>query len=304
MQKNKLKECIREIAVKELIDEVRFVDASDLTEEHVGNVSRFKGRQPQDIMKCAKSVILTSVYIGKFITDTNQDIGRMSRLVLSGYYANIVKPLLPIAELLKSEGYQAEIMDGESDDESMPLKGAAVKAGLGWIGKNSMLISKKYGSFQALGAIITDADIGEFNEISRNFCGGCNKCIQVCPTKAIENSQILIRPRCLSDMLENESVSKEEINGIRLDNYFFECDICQNACTWNQTHIRAPLDTPYGRLFNPSEMNKLVSMEWLSALDEAEYNEKLLPIMIGYQLPFKLFKRNIDVVKQNCNTRV
>jgi len=296
LQKTKLKECIKEIALKELIDEVRFVDASDLTEEHVGNVSRFNRRQPQDIMKGAKSLILTSVYIGKFVTDTNQDIGRMSRLVLSGYYANIVKPLLPIVELLKSEGYQAEIIDGECDVQSIPLKGAAVKAGLGWIGKNSMLISKKYGSFQALGAIITDADIGEINEISKIFCGSCNKCIQVCPAQAIETPQILIRPRCLSDMLENQKVSKEEINDIRLDNYFFECDICQNACTWNRTHIRAPLDTPYCRLFNPSDMNKLESMEWLSTLDEAEYNEKLLPIMIGYKLPFELFKRNISVV--------
>ncbi|WP_206459102.1 epoxyqueuosine reductase [Anaerovorax sp. IOR16] len=296
MLKNKLKERIREIAVKELIDEVRFIDADDLTEDYVGNVSQFKGRQPQDIMKGAKSVILTSVYIGKFVTDTNQDFGRMSRLVLSGYYANIVKPLHPIIELLKSEGYRAEIMDGESDDKTIPLKGAAVKAGLGWIGKNSMLISKKYGSFQALGAIITDADIGEYNEISKNFCGGCDKCIQVCPANAIETPQILTRPKCLSDMFENENVSKDEINSIKLDNYFFECDICQNACTWNQAHIRAPLDTPYGRLYNPSDMNKLVSMEWLSVLDEATYNEKLLPIMIGYQLPFDLFKRNISVI--------
>lgn len=296
LQNNKLKERIQEIAIKELIDEVRFIAANDLTEEHVGNVNKFKGRQPRDIMKEAKSVIMTSVYIGKFVTNYNKDFGRMSRLVLSGYYANIVKPLLPIIKLLKSEGYMAEIMDGESDDKSIPLKGAAVKAGLGWIGKNSMLINKKYGSFQALGAIITDADIGEYNEISRNFCGGCSKCIQACPANAIEIPQILTRTKCLSDMFENENASKDEINSIELDNYFFECDICQNACTWNQAHIRAPLDTPYGRLFNSDVMNKLVSMEYLSALDEATYNENLLPIMIGYQLPFDLFKRNLSVV--------
>lgn len=297
-----LKELIRTIAVKELIDEVRFIDASELTEEHVGNVSKFKGRQPQDIMKEAKSIILTSIYIGKFVTDYNKDFGRMSRLVLSGYYANIVNPLLPIADLLKSKGYLAKIMDGESDDKTIPLKGAAVKAGLGWIGKNSMLISKKYGSFQALGAILTDADIGEYNEISKNFCGSCNKCIQICPANAIETPQTLTRPRCLSDMLENEMASKDEINSMRLDNYFFECDICQNVCTWNQAHIREPLDTSYGRLFNAEDMNKLVSMEYLSSLNEATYKEKLLPIMKGYQLPFDLFKRNISVIVNQSRT--
>lgn len=302
MQKDELKELIRAIVVKELIDEVRFIDAGDLTEEHVGNVSKFKGRQPQDIMKEAKSIIVTSIYIGKFVTDYNKDFGRMSRLVLSGYYANIVNPLLPIADLLKSKGYLAIIMDGESDNKTIPLKGAGVKAGLGWIGKNSMLISKKYGSFQALGAILTDADIGEYNEISRNFCGSCNKCIQTCPANAIETPQILTRPRCLSDMLENEIASKDEINSMKLDNYFFECDICQNVCTWNQAHIREPLDTSYGRLFNAEDMNKLVSIEYLSSLDEATYNEKLLPIMKGYQLPFDLFKRNISVVVNQSRT--
>ncbi|MFA9378959.1 MAG: hypothetical protein ACERKZ_19775 [Lachnotalea sp.] len=63
-----------------------------------------------------------------------------------------------------------------------------------------------------------------------------------------------------------------------------------------QAHISAPLDTPFGRLFNVSEINKILSLECLSSLDEATYNEKLLPNMIGYQLPFDLFKRNISVV--------
>ncbi|MHC1722365.1 MAG: epoxyqueuosine reductase [Aminipila sp.] len=296
MQKSKLKERIRAIAAEQLIDEIRFIDAGDLTEEHIGDVNKFKGRQPQDIMKGAKSVIMTSVCIGKFVTNYNNDFGRMSRLVLSGYYANIVKPMLPIIELLKSEGYRAELIDGESDSTAIPLKGAAVKAGLGWIGKNSMLINKKYGSFQALGAIITDADIGEYNEVSRNFCGDCNKCIKSCPASAIETPQILTRPRCISDMLENDNISKDTINDIRLDNYFFECDICQNACTWNQAHIGAPLDTPYGRLFNAEDMNKNMSLEYLSSMKESEYNEKLRPIMLGYQLPFELFKRNISAL--------
>ena len=299
MQENILKELIKEIATKQLIDEVRFIDARDLTKEHVGDVNKFKGRHPRDIMKEAKSVIVTSVYIGEFATNNNKDFGRMSRLVLSGYYANIVKPMLPIIELLKSEGYRVELIDGEGDSTGIPLKGTAVKAGLGWIGKNSMLINKKYGSFQALGAIITDADIGECNEISRDFCGSCSKCIKACPADAIETPQILTRPRCISEILENCNISNDELNSIKLDNYFFECDICQNACTWNQTHISAPLDTPYGRLFNAAYSNKLMSLEYLSSLGEEAYNKKLVPLMLGYQLPFELFKRNISaVVKQ------
>jgi epoxyqueuosine reductase QueG len=293
-----MKNKIIELAKAGCMDEIRFIDADDLTEAHVGDVQKFAGRQPKAIMPEAKTVIVFSTYIGRFVTRSSPQYGRTSRLVLSGYYANIVKPLIPIREYLEAQGFRACVIDGESEEQSIPLKGAAVKAGLGWIGRNSMLISDRYGSFQALGAILTDADISESYPVMKNMCGTCKKCIDACPSKAIRISQILYRANCLSDLLENDDAETDLSRGISLDGYFFECDICQNACSWNQRHIRAPLDTPYGRLFDSGRINELLNMEHLRNMDRETYEKEIVPWMIGYQLPYETFRRNMEILSR------
>ncbi len=289
-----IKDEIIELSKSGCIDELRFINADCLTEEYIGNEREFAGRQPTDIMPNAKTVIIACTYIGGFVTNSSPEYGRMSRLVLSGYYANIVRPLAPIKQYLSSRGYEAVIIDGESDENSIPLKGSAVKAGLGWIGKNSLLISKKYGSFMALGAILTDADISENYPMTKNMCGGCSKCKDICPVKAIEIPQQLNRTKCLSNILDNFGLSI--IQGTDTDGYFFECDICQNACPWNQKHIKNPLVTPYSKLFDSDKLNSIMRLDHLKQMDEDTYERELVPLMIGYKLPYKTFKRNIAVL--------
>lgn len=290
-----MKEKIIELSRLGYIDEIRFIGSDKLTKNHIGDEQKFAGRQPTDILPDAKTAIVASIYIGGFVTANAPAYGRTSRLVLSGYYANIVKPLVPIKEYLISRGFKAIIMDGESDRKSIPLKGAAVKAGLGWIGKNSLLINRKYGSFLALGAILTDAALSEKYPIVQNMCGNCSKCMDACPAKAIKIPQQLNRARCLSDLLENDG-NWETLQEASTDGYFFECDICQNVCPWNQRHIKAPLDTPYGRLFKGDQLNPIMKLDHLRSMDKATYEAELLPLMIGYQLPYKTFKRNIAIL--------
>lgn len=291
-----MKNRIIELSKEAYIDEIRFINADDLTEDHIGDVQKFKGRQVKDIMPEAKTVIVFSTYIGKFVTDFSSKYGRMSRLVLSGYYANIVKPLSSIQEYFVSKGYKAYIVDGESEDTSIPLKGIAVKAGLGWIGKNSLLINDKYGSFQALGALITDADLSEHYPLMKNLCGDCSKCIDACPSNAIKTPQILDRPNCLSNFLEDDTPEDDITNEISLEGYFFECDICQNACPWNQSHIENPLNTSYGRLFDRSKINEILKLHHLQNMDEETYEKEIVPLIIGYKLPYETFKRNINIL--------
>ncbi len=291
-----MKNSIIKLAKENNIDEVRFIDADNLTEDYIGDVDKFTGRQPADVMPDAKTVIVFSTYIGRFATNPSPDYGRTSRLVLSGYYANIVKPLTPMKEYLESCGYKAFIVDGESDQASIPLKGAGVKAGLGWIGKNSLLISNKYGSFQALGAILTDADISETYPLAENGCGECQECMNACPSHAIKTPEILDRPNCLSNFLEDDDPETDISRGLDLDGYFFECDICQNACPWNRKHMETPLDTPYGRLFDPNKLNPVMELSHLRNMDAKTYEREIVPLMIGYQLPYETFKRNIEIL--------
>ena len=89
-----MKSNIINLAKENHIDEIRFIDAENLKEDHIGDLQKFQGRQPLDIMPDAKTVIVFSTYIGRFVTDTSHHFGRTSRLVLSGYY-DILSTLKP-----------------------------------------------------------------------------------------------------------------------------------------------------------------------------------------------------------------
>lgn len=125
-------------------------------------------------------------------------------------------------------------------------------------------------------------------------CGECSRCIEVCPSKAIKTPKILDRPNCLSNFLEDDNPKTDISIGLDLDGYFFECDICQNVCPWNRQHIESPLDTPYGSLFDRDKLNPIMKLSYLSKMDEDDYEREIAPLMIGYQLPYATFKRNIE----------
>ena len=284
-----LKEQIINLAKENLIDEIRFIDCGELSPSFA-----FQGRQPLDIMPEGKSIIVTSIYIGNFsLPGFNPKVhARTSRLTLSGFYFNIVDPLQPIKDFLISKGYKAHICDSLLDDNSFPLKAAGIKAGLGWNGRNTLLLNDKYGSFQALGGIITDADLSQVYEKMENKCGACVKCRESCPTHALESPMVLNRKKCISNFLEEEELPA--LDHLNIDNYFFECDICQEACPWNKSHLENPLITPMGSTFtSKAQILDLFSFNRLMAMDESKYKEKILPLLTGFDLPYALFKRNV-----------
>jgi len=114
----------------------------------------------------------------------------------------------------------------------------AREAGLGWIGKNSQLISRKWGSFVFIGELILNLDL-EYNSLPESdFCGSCNRCIEACPTAAIRNNRTLDARRCISyQTIENRGEISTELKG-RLQGRVFGCDICQDVCPWNRKAIQ------------------------------------------------------------------
>ena len=149
---------IRDLAHSTGIDVLGFAEASEFTDYALKHSRR---RDPKLSLPEAKTIIVAGIYIGGLTLPdwTNPWYGRTSRLYLSEFFLDIVKPLEPIVNFLKQMGYQAVVCDSSAEEGSiLPLKLAAIRAGLGWQGKHSLLISKKYGTFLALGGIITNAD--------------------------------------------------------------------------------------------------------------------------------------------------
>lgn len=151
----------------------------------------------------------------------------------------------------------------------------ARKAGLGWIGKNSNLISRSAGSFVFIGEIILNLEL-EYNSIPENdFCGSCTRCIDACPTEAILDNRTLDGGKCISyQTIENKGEVSPELSG-KLANRVFGCDICQDVCPWNRNVL--PHLEPE---FEPKpELMEMSAEQWMH-LERKEYTQlfKLSPV--------------------------
>ena len=115
-------------------------------------------------------------------------------------------------------------------------KALAARAGIGWIGKNSILINEKFGSWFILGEIITDLEI-EPDEPSVNRCGDCSACIDACPTTALIEPKVLDSRRCISYLtLEHRGPLPEEMKTFVSEGQY-GCDVCQEVCPFNKKGV-------------------------------------------------------------------
>jgi len=154
--------------------------------------------------------------------------------------------------------------------DSAPVldKAWAVRAGLGWIGKNTNLISVEHGSFFFIGELLVDLELEPDDRIVSNHCGNCTRCIDACPTKAIVAPYVVDARRCISyQTIEQRGEIDQQLKG-QFKDRVFGCDICQDVCPWNlkaEPHSEAAFN-PHPRLM------ELSREEWLN-MDEAQFAE-------------------------------
>jgi epoxyqueuosine reductase len=150
-----------------------------------------------------------------------KDYHRIMRKKLKNLYAFIEKEMGPIS--------------GRVFVDSAPVLERAWgrMAGLGWIGKHSLLLNRKYGSWFFLGVVVTDLEL-EPDAPVKDYCGECTRCVDACPTNAILPGKLVDASRCISYLtIENRDARiPEEFLG-RMQNQVFGCDICQEVCPWN-----------------------------------------------------------------------
>lgn len=192
---------------------------------------------PQQLLPGAQSVIVIAVNYYREVPQTPKGHGRIARYAYGRDYHKVLKKILKqmaayIESRLPNERTYACV-------DSSPLleKAFAVKAGLGFIGKNTTLITKKFGSFVLLAEIITTAKL-DYDSEEAGTCGTCTRCISACPTKAIVAPQELDARRCISYLtIENKEEIPQEFHK-PIGNIIFGCDICQEVCPYNQAFAK------------------------------------------------------------------
>ncbi len=142
-------------------------------------------------------------------------------------------------------------------------------AGLGWFGKNTMLINKRQGSFFFLAALLTDLELIPDEPHNTAHCGTCTRCLDACPTNAFVEPYVLDARRCISYLtieLRDQPVP-EELRS-QMGEWIFGCDICQDVCPWNRKAppSREPTFTPHADL-SP------INLERFAVLDDAAFTE-------------------------------
>lgn len=150
------------------------------------------------------------------------------------------------------------------DSKPIAEKAYSALAGLGWIGKNTLLINPDIGSFFCIGLIVTDVEF-ETNKPIEGGCGSCQRCIDACPTGALIEPYLLDCRRCISCL----TVEKQEILGRERDmigSHIYGCDVCQEVCPYNQEAIKE------GTIFDKE--NNLDLLHDLMLLDEAGFKER------------------------------
>lgn len=209
-----------------------------------------KRLNPALLVDGAKSVI--SVLLNYYPkTDLFQDKDlKISKYAYGADYHFVIKHKLK--ELLKYIVEEVGEVNARVFTDSAPVldKAWAEKSGLGWQGKNGMLISKQKGSFFFVGEIILDLDL-VYDQPTLNHCGSCTKCIDACPTDAITSANIIDGSKCISYLtieLKDELIPNQFKN--QMQGWIYGCDICQDVCPWNRFSVphKEPEFEPHAEL--------------------------------------------------------
>lgn len=251
-----------------------------------------KRLDPRLLVAGAKSVVSV---LFNYYTDKKQTAPEVPIIAKYAYgkdYHYVLKEKLN--KLFDSIKGQDENVTGRVFVDSAPVMERvwARKSGLGWIGKNGLLINKKIGSFVFIGELIIDIEL-EYDKPIGEYCGTCTKCIDACPTKAIIADKQVDGSKCISYLtIEMRGDIPEEFTG-NLQDRVFGCDICQDVCPHNskaKPHAHEELKPLQGLL----EMNKA---DWYS-MDKATFNQlfKYSPIK---RTRYTGIKRNLVFIAEN-----
>lgn len=251
-----------------------------------------KRLDPTLLVEESKSVIVVLFYYYPPVLQNEASGYKISKYAYGRDYQSVIR-----GKLNQLGEYINQIAPGHtwrafSDSAPVREKAWAVKAGLGCIGKHSLLLVPQKGSFFFIGELITSLELEPDQSYKGNLCGACTRCINACPNGAIAEPGVIDARKCIAHQTieSREGQISEGVTDFNKE-WIFGCDICQDACPWNK---KAESHTHEDFQPNP-ELLALTKPEWES-LTEERFNEIFKDSGIK-RTKFAGLKRNIDFLK-------
>lgn len=227
---------------------------------------------PRRLFPAAKSVVVVALnyYTAHEHDVARADSGKVSRYAWGDDYHDIVGEKLRELLVLVKECWPE--VDGKVCVDIQPMmdKAWAVRAGLGWLGKHTNVITEGYGSWIFIGELLLNLELEYDDRQVADQCGSCTLCIDACPTGAIVQPYVLDSNRCISHAtIESRAPEiRDDVAG-NLDGWLYGCDICQEVCPWNA--MTPTTDEPR---FEPRENNLNTSLAEILRLTPESYAER------------------------------
>jgi epoxyqueuosine reductase len=253
-----------------------------------------KRLDPTKLVDGAKTVVsLIYTYYPHELLPTNTL--KIAKYAYGEDYHFVIKAKLK--DLLKS--LQTEIGDfgGRVFVDSAPVmeRQWAQKSGLGWLGKNSLLLNPKMGSFFFLAELILDLEVMADPPMIKDYCGTCTRCIDACPTDAIVQPGVVDGSRCISYLtIELKEAIPNEFKG-KTEDWVFGCDICQDVCPWNR--FSKPHQEP--EFLPHPQLSQMTKRDWLELTEETF--RKVFKNSAVKRTKFEGLKRNIRFNADHLN---
>jgi len=249
-----------------------------------------KRLDPRLLVDGSKSVISLSYnYFPK--EQINADNFKLSKYAYGEDYHDVIKEKLRqlVAELQETIGeFSFRVF---VDSAPVLEKAWARKSGIGWVGKNANLITKKNGSFYFLAEIICDLELIEDSPVT-DHCGSCRKCIEACPTQAIISDKIIDGTKCISYATIELKDQIPHYFKDKMDDWMFGCDVCQDVCPWNR--FSAPT---LEEKFKPnSQLKEFTKQDWKDITQEI-FSEVFKKSAVK-RTKFAGLKRNLDFLSE------
>jgi epoxyqueuosine reductase len=225
---------------------------------------------PRKLFPPARSVIVVAKnYYTPSKHNDDPATGKVSRYAWGDDYHDVVgSGLRSLLRWIKTEVSEAE---GKVCVDIQPMmdKAWAVRAGLGWIGKHTNLITLEYGSWLFIGELLLNLDLKYDNQRIEDHCGSCTLCIDACPTQAITEPYVVDANKCISyATIELRDAEIPPDIGENLEGWLYGCDICQDVCPWNRFEQVTGDDR-----FAPREGNANLSLNGMLELSQETYAE-------------------------------